>query len=186
MANSVKIGRGLVVGKGLGALRWGGPVVFDGEAIYACPNVTRQLLVQGQDETPSTAGVFFGAMGLAAGYGLSRGQKALSAALGVVAGLVVRAVVGALQKSAHSEDGWKSWVVDYTDLPREVTGSSDWPLRKLDGSVIVVSRGDVNRIERKGGKLLVQTGGGTFRFALKLFGRSGAVQSVRQLGWQIC
>jgi hypothetical protein len=159
MASFVKIGRDIIVGKGLSAKHWGGPVVFGRDAIYACPDITKWLLLQGHDSAASVAGAAFG--------------------------LVGALVAGAAQRSTRSEDGWKSWVVDSMDLPTEVTGSSDWPLKKMDRPVIVLKREHVTKIERKGGKFLVESCGGTFRFALKFFGRSDAVAQVQQLGWQI-
>jgi hypothetical protein len=159
MPNFVKIGRDIVAGKGLSAKHWAGPVVFGRDAIYACPNITRWLLMQGHDSSASMAGALFGLAGVA--------------------------VTSILQQSTKSENGWKDWVVDSTDLPRDVTSSPDWPVKKMDRPVIVLRRENVIKIERKGGKLLVDSCGGRFGFGLKFFGRSEAVAIVQKLGWHV-
>jgi len=158
MPNYIKIGRDIIVGKGLSAKHWSGAVVFSRDAIYICPNTSQAALTLGLDSGAAAAGI-----------------------LGAVGG----ALVAVARKQGDAQPSWKSQVVDLRDLPPEVISSPDWPVRKGKRPVIVLRRELVEKIERDGGKLLVTSCGETFKLGMKLFGRSEVVGVLRELGWQI-
>jgi len=158
MPRYIKIGRDIIVGKGLTAKHWSGPVIFGREAIYICPNASQVSVMQGLDSGPVAGGVL-GAIG------------------GVLAGVA--------RTQGDARPSWKSQLVDLRDLPPDVTNSPDWPVRKSKRPVIVLRRELVEKIERDGGKFLVSSCGDTFKLGMKLFGRSKVVGTVRDLGWQI-
>jgi hypothetical protein len=159
MLDYIKIGRDIIVGKGLSAKHWSGPVVFGRDAIYICPNASQVAVIQGLDSGAAAAGMMLGAIG--------------------------GALAGAARKQGDAKPSWNSHVVDLRELSPDVTGSPDWPVRKAKRPVIVLRRELVENIARNGGKFLVSSCGDTFKLGMKLFGRSKVVATVRYLGWQI-
>lgn len=158
MPSYIKIGRDIIVGKGLSAKHWSGPIVFGRDAIYICPNASQTAVMQGLD-SGAVAGVMLGAIG--------------------------GALAGVARKQSDGQPSWKTQIVDLPDLPPDVTNSPDWPVRKRNRPVIILKRELIEKIERDGGKFLVSSCGDIFKLGMKLFGRRKVVGTVRDLGWQI-
>jgi hypothetical protein len=156
--NYIKVGRDIIIGRGFSAKHWSGPIVFGRDAIYICPNASEAAVLAGMD-SGAAAGVLFGAIG-----------GAIAAAMG---------------KAGPAQPDWTDCVVDLLSLPSEALASSDWPVRKKKRPVIVLDCAAVQKIERKGGRLLVTFRDETFKLGVKFFGRGKVISAVRDLGWQI-
>src|SRR5580765_4636858 len=101
MAAFVKVGRDIILGRGLRAKHWGGPVIFGLQAIYACPKTNHAAVVEVQTCPTSIAGAMFG--------GLS-------------------SIEPAKDESPDTGFNWRTHVVILQELPREITNSPDWPV----------------------------------------------------------
>jgi hypothetical protein len=154
----VKVGRDIIIGRGLRAKHWGGPVIFGPQAIYACPKTNHAAVVEVQACSTSIAGAMFG--------GLS-------------------SVAPATEEPSSTGFNWRAQVVALQDLPRDITSTPDWPVKGAHRPIIVLKREHVTGIQRKSGNLLVQCGEEQFVFRLKLFGRAKALENLRTLGWTV-
>lgn len=154
----VKVGSDIIIGRGLRARHWAGPVLFGAKAIYACPKTNFETVVDVQPRSTSIAGAMFG--------GPSRIESAGSA-------------------SAAAGFNWQAHVARLQDLPTEVTTDQDWTVTGLNRPVLVLKREHVTELRRAGGNLIVQCGEEQFAFRLRWFGRGKALEAVKALGWMV-
>ena len=154
----VKVGRDIILGRGLRAKHWAGPVIFGLQAIYACPKTNHAAVVEVQACPTSIAGAMFG--GLAS-------------------------VETANDESANIGFNWRAHVVTLRDLPREITSSPDWPVNGAHRPIIVLKREHITGLSRKGANLLVHCREEQFAFRLRFFGRAKALENLRALGWAV-
>jgi hypothetical protein len=154
----VKVGRDIILGRGLRAKHWGGPVIFGAQAIYACPKTNHAAVVEVQACPSSIAGAMFSSLS---------------------------SIEAAADEAANTGFNWRAHVVTLRDLPREITSSPNWPVNGAHRPIIVLKREHVTGINRKGPTLLVECGEEQFAFRLKLFGRGKALENLRALGWAI-
>jgi hypothetical protein len=105
---------------------------------------------------------------------------AMAAAGGLLGGLLV-AAAGAMSDQATYEQ-----VTTLAELPQAVTGHPDWPIKKADGSpVIVVPRAVVKRIRNRWWSTFdLFCEGQSYHIGLRLFGRRAALQQMREWGWE--
>lgn len=153
----VKVGSDIIIGRGLRAKHWPGPVLFGAKAIYICPKTSFETVVEVQPHSNSIAGAMFG--------GPSRSQAAPAAASG--------------------NFDWRAQVARLQDLPSEVTSNPDWRVTGLNRPVLVLNREHVTELKRAGASLLVQCGEEPFAFRLRWFGRGRALQDMKALGWAV-
>jgi len=195
----INIGQDIVIGKGFKAKHWTGPIIFGKDAIYLLPS---GLYARG-DKT------------LAAGYGVPSMRSSelgyiIAAAIGVaysqigkagwfwgfavlvVLGPILNAIINKIgaksspNKASDSDSPrWQEHVITLSNLPPEITSNPEWPIKKGTRPVIVISRGDVDRIEHSSGKIIVDAYGVTMKLGIKLFGRSSIVNNIRQFGWNL-
>lgn len=158
MPNFYRVGRDIIYGKGFGAKHWAGAIVFSKDAIYICPNASQAAVMSGFDAGAAAAGLF---------------------------GAIGGAIAGAAAKKTTASTTWKDHVKDISELPPAVTGDPDWPLGVKKRPAIVIQRDAVEKIEKKGSRILVTAHGEVFKLGLKFFGRSKAVTAIRDLGWSI-
>ena len=154
----VKVGRDIIVGRGLRAKHWAGPVIFGSQAIYVCPKTNHAAVVEVQACPTSIAGAMFS--GLAS-------------------------VAPPDEGSSTSGFNWRAHVVPLQDLPHDTTSSPDWPVNGAQRPVIVLKREHVTGIKRKGANLVIQCDEEQFVFRLKLFGRGKALEQLRAFGWTV-
>jgi hypothetical protein len=154
----VKVGGDIILGRGLRAKHWAGPVIFGAQAIYACPKTNHAAVVEVQACSTSIAGAMFGSLA---------------------------SVEPAREESTNIGFNWQAHVVMLQDLPREITGSPDWPVNGTHRPVIVLKREHITGIKQKGPILLVQCAEEQFAFRLKFFGRGKALENLRALGWAV-
>ncbi|MCW0221130.1 MAG: hypothetical protein OJI67_22565, partial [Prosthecobacter sp.] len=100
-------------------------------------------------------------------------------------GAIGGAIAGVAAKKTNDTTTWKDHVKDISELSAAVTGDPDWPLGVKKRPAIVIHRDAVEKIEKKGSRVLVTAHGELFKLGLKFFGRSKAVTAIRDLGWSI-
>src|SRR3974390_1798130 len=127
----VKVGRDIILGRGLRAKHWAGPVIFGAQAIYACPKTNHAAVVEVQACPTSIAGAMFSSLS---------------------------SIEPAGDEPANGGFNWRTHVVMLKDLPPEITGSPDWPLSGAHRPVIVLKREHITGISRKGPTLMVHCG----------------------------
>lgn len=154
----VKVGRDIILGRGLRAKHWGGPVIFGAQAIYACPKTNHAAVVEVQACPTSIAGAMFSSLSSIEPPG---------------------------DEPAHTGFNWRAHVVMLQELPREITSSPDWPVKGAHRPIIVLKREHITGINRKGPALMVHCSDEQFTFRLKLFGRGKALENLRALGWAL-
>jgi hypothetical protein len=157
MQNFYNVGRDIIYGKGFGAKHWAGAIIFSKDAIYVCPRASHAAVMIGFDSGAAAAGMF-GAIG------------------GAIAGTAAK---------KNDSASWQANVHDISELPKSVTGDPDWPLGVKKRPAIVLHRDAVEKIERRGSRVIVSAHGEVFKLGLKLFGRGKAVAAIQNFGWAI-
>lgn len=109
-----------------------------------------------------------------------------SAAAGMAAGGGLLGGLMAAASGALSDNAVYEQVTTLAELPAAVTGHPDWPIRKADGSpVIVVPRSSVKRIKNRWWSTFdLICEGQSYYLGLRLFGRRAALQQMREWGWE--
>jgi hypothetical protein len=105
-------------------------------------------------------------------------------------GAIGGAIAGALARAASKGGQYLSDAKDVTemdlaDLPHEITGDPDWPLKKAKGRVLVVPRHAITKIKYSfWGHFKLITEERTFLLELSLFRRRRVTNFLRSVGWE--
>src|SRR5687768_15168385 len=142
----------------------------------------------GQSPTKNYSGI---AVASADAFFLIVGSNALATGLGLSGGLVGGFLAGVLHKAVPGRylPGAASDLTetDLAELPVEVTGHPDWPVKSRKGPVIVVPRPAIRSVRYSFWKwgIFLETKDIEFRLEPPFFGRKKVLAFLREIGWEV-
>jgi hypothetical protein len=117
------------------------------------------------------------------------GRNVAKVVLAVVRGLLgsAEAIAEMKKKKGLLEPGSELIETDLAELPEEIRGHPDWPVKKDQGRLLIVPRAAVTSLSFPFWKwgIFLRTKTIEFRIEPPLFGRKKLFQSLREMGWEI-